>query len=277
MALHRVGFRFGEHVELEEIPVGEQRSGHNAIQTAAEVIMALAAVFALFTQSKDSRLAWALVSVIVLVFALMYGGRVRRFFRVRMFQARRDKIARAQHRELHGFVKQFSQFSNSGDSSNLRYIVFGALGNSPEKCAEVMPPDYMHDLCQFLVQDFERRSDNEREFLLWVQKMYGYIASYNKEYVIEPFRKMRMKRWLPTVFVSTGNQGKAPEAIGLVPEAVTWIESLAPMYRENTERQIEDFRERWVGFLDDVKKWVEKMNDTFGVKMPSYFERPQKL
>lgn len=264
MALHRLGF--GQHVELEEIPIGQQRSGHNAIQTAAEVVMALAAVFALFTQSRDSRLAWALVSVIVLVFALMYGSRVLGFLRIRMFQARRDKMARAQHPELLRFVKQFSQFSNSGDSSNLRYIVFSALGNSPEKCAEVMPPDYMHDLCQFLVQDFETCSKNVREFLLAVQKIYGYIASYNKEYVIGPFRKMRTEQWQPPA-----------GSMGLVPDTVKWIESLPPMYRENTERQIEDFRERWVGFLDDVKKWIEKTNDTFGVKMPSYFERPQKL
>lgn len=265
MALHGLGFGFGQDVEPEEIPVGEQGSGHNAIQTAAEVIMALAAVFALFIQSKDSRLAWALVSVIVLVFALMYGGRVLRFFGVRMLQARRDKMARAQYQDLLGFARRFAQFNRSGDWTNLPQIVFNACGNNPEKCAQIMPPDYMHDLCPYLVQDLETHPRNAQQFLLAVQKFYAYTASCNKEYVIEPLRKMRARQWHP-----------APPS-ELVPEPVTWIESLAPMYKGNTERQIEDFRERWATFLDDVTKWLDKMNESFGTNMHTYFERPQKL
>jgi len=42
-------------------------------------------------------------------------------------------------------------------------------------------------------------------------------------------------------------------------------------------RQIEDFRERWAGFLDDMKKWLEKTSESFGAQLPVYFERPQKL
>ncbi len=264
MALHRLGFGFGQHVELETLqPVKQQWGGHAATQTAAAVVGALATVMAAVKGSTT--LAWGLAAFMLLTMILVGGNRALTFFRVRRFQARRDKMARAQHLELLGSVKQFARFVNSGDYSNLRNIIFNACGNSPEKCAQLCPPDYMHDLCPFLVQDFDTRSENEREFLLAIQKFYGYIASYNKEYVIEPMRRMRMKQWPPA------------SASGLVPEHVTWIESLPPNYRENAERQIEDFRERWAGFLDNTKQWIEKVGELFGTQLPSWFERPQKL
>src|SRR6266404_4253235 len=149
-------------------------------------------------------------------------------------------IRRAQNPELLRFARRFAQFANAGDCSNLRYIVANAYGNDPDKCAAVCPPDYMRELCPFFVQDLATRpSDNEHQFLLEIQKWYGVIASYNNNYVLEPFRKMRTKRWFPG-----GN------ASDLVPDTVTWIESLPANNREYVGRQIEDFRERWAGFLD---------------------------
>jgi len=270
--LPRIGIELNpiSEADLQSVK-NRQWGGHAAAQTMAAIVMALAAVFAVIFQSKgDPKFAWTLVGLIALVLlvsALMYANHVLAFFRVRKVRAARDRAAREQHAELLRLARRFAQFANAGDCSNLRYIVANAYGNDPDKSAQVCPPDYMKELCPFFVQDLATRPpENEVQFLLEIQKWYGVIASYNNNYVLEPFRKMRMKRWFPA--------GNAPD---LVPDTVTWIESLPANNREYVGRQIEDFRERWAGFLDDMNQWLEKTNETFGATLPTYFERPQKL
>lgn len=126
----------------------------------------------------------------------------------------------------------------------------------------------MRELSPYFLQHFEKRPpENETQFLLAAQELYGFIASYNNNYVLEPLRKMRTKQWLATSTVK----------LDLVPEPVVWIESLPENWRQNIERQVEDFRERWASFLDDTTQWLDETGEPFGVKLPSYFERPQKL
>jgi len=57
----------------------------------------------------------------------------------------------------------------------------------------------------------------------------------------------------------------------------TWLASLPPTYGDAARPKIEDFRERWVRFLDDVKEWIERVGEELGQPLPSYFERPQRL
>jgi len=249
----------------------QQWGGHTAAQTISAIVMASAAVFAVVFQSKgDPKFAWSLVALIALILlasALMYANQVLAFFRVRRVQAARDKVAREQRSELLRLARRFAQFANSGDWSNLRYIVANAYGNNPDKCAMICPPDYMRDLCPFFIQHLETRSpENEHQFLLAIQEWYGVIASYNNNYVLEPLRKMRLKQWFA-----------ADNTSQLMPDAVSWIESLPVNHQGIVERQIEDFRERWAGFLDDMKKWLEKSGELFSAALPTYFERPQKL
>jgi hypothetical protein len=267
MALPRIGVGLGQVSEVQSREWG----GHTAAQTMSAIVMALAAVFAVIFQSKgDPKFAWSLVALIALVLlasALMYTNRVLAFFKVRRLLAARNRMVREQSPELLRLARSFAQFANSGDWSNLRYIVFNAYGNNPDKCATLCPPDYMRDLCQFFLQHLETRPpENEGQFLLAIQEWYGIVASYNNNYVLEPLRKMRLKQWSPAGNVSE-----------LVPDAVTWVESLPVNHQGIVGRQIEDFRERWAGFLDDMKKWLEKTSDAFGTPLPTYFERPQKL
>jgi hypothetical protein len=188
----------------------------------------------------------------------------------------RNNAARAQHAELLRFARRFAQFTNSGDPSNIWHIIHSSCVNDFEKAEEICPPDYMKDLFPLFNQHLETRpSENEAHFLLAAQELYGLIASYNREYVSEPFRRMRMKRWTianPSVLhAALGNANPANPNLG------PWLYSLPLSYQENAGRQIEDFRERWASFLDDMKQWLESVNESFGVGLPKYFERPQKL
>jgi len=236
------------------------------IQTTAAIVVALAAVFAVVAQSKDNpKLAGALVVLSLVVVGLAFGSRMIAFFQVRRVRAVRDKAARAQHSELLRFARRFAQFTNTGDYTNIRPIIFSLCGNNAEKCAELCPPDYMRDLFPLFVQHLEARpSENESQFLLAAQELYGIVASYNRHYVTEPFERMRMKRW-------------AIPHSSLVPELGPWLASLPLGHQDSAGRQIEDSRERWVRFLDDMKQWLEEVNQSFGANLPVWFERPHKL
>ncbi len=137
MALPRIGVGLGH---ISEVQPKQQWGGHTAAQTAAAIVMALAAVFAVLTQSKDPKLSWSLAALILFTLAVMYGNRALALFQVRRVQAARDRVAR-EHLipELLRLARRFAQFANSGDWSNLRYIVFNAYGNDPDKVRDGMP------------------------------------------------------------------------------------------------------------------------------------------
>ncbi len=65
-----------------------------------------------------------------------------------------------------------------------------------EKAAEVCPPDFIKDVFPIFVQQLETRPpQNAKQYLLAVEEFYALIALFNREYVSEPFRRMRLKRW----------------------------------------------------------------------------------
>lgn len=64
---------------------------------------------------------------------------------------------------------------------------------------------------------------------------------------------------------------------GLI-ELGPWLTSLAPHQQSQAEAQIEDFRERWASYLDDLQPFLEKLNESLcGGSVPAYLERPKKL
>src|SRR5258706_11670761 len=137
------------------------------IQTTAAIVVALATVFAVIVQSKDSpKFAWALVVLSLLVLALTFASRVIAFFTIRRVRATRDKAARAQHSELVRFARRFAQFTSSNDHTNIRNIILSSCNHDPQKCAELRPPDYMSDLYPFFLQHLQTHvPENERQFV----------------------------------------------------------------------------------------------------------------
>ena len=254
---------------LVRLPVLEQWSKHDVVQTTATVVMALATVFTVIAQGS-TRIAWALVSLTLLTLVIVFGGRIFSLWHSRRARAARNRVAQTQHAELLRFARYFGQFTNSGDPSNIRNIVFSACGNNVEKCEEVCPPDYMRDLSPLFIQHLETRPpENESQFFLAVQELYGLVASYNRYYVIEPFHRMRSNRW--AAFGSTETPAD------FVPDFVPWVASLPQSQQASVDREIGDFRERWVSFRDDFCQWIEGVNQIFATTLPCYLERPHKL
>jgi hypothetical protein len=254
-------------------------SPHVALQTSATVIGALATVFALvLAQAKDNpKIVWTLVVVAALSFLAIIEPFVRRlmaFIQTRRVRRIRDEAARAEHAELMTFVRRLEPFTDSDHPNNIWHIIHSSYANDFEKAERVCPTDYMKDLFPLFARQLETHPpENEKQFLRATEDLCLLIASYNRNYVSESFRRMREKRWelSPIVDSSRGTSQPANPSHG------TWLASLPTHYQESVERRIEEFREVWVVFLDDMKKWLEHVNETFGVSLSTYFERPQKL
>ncbi len=172
------------------------------------------------------------------------------------------------------FVRRFAPFTNSDHPNNIWHIIHSSSSNDFEKAERVCSTDYMKDLFPLFARQLETHPpENEEQFLRATEDLSLLIASYNLNYVSQSFRRMREKKWAipPTVDRLTGHSTPSNPSLG------PWLASLPTHYQEPAGRQIEEFRERWAGFLDDMTKWLERINDTFGTSLSTYFERPQKL
>ena len=182
---------------FEKQPEVQPRSTHNVVQTLAPVITALSAVAAAIATSKDRTVAWVLVGVCLLAVLVMIWPFIRHRREVvknRKRQTAKDHAARGRHQELLRFATRFGKFTNAGDPNNILHIIQNSCANDMEKAAKICPPDYMRDLFPVFIQQLETRPpENERQFLLAVQELRIFVASYNSEYVSEPLRKMRTK------------------------------------------------------------------------------------
>ncbi|VVB53006.1 Uncharacterised protein [uncultured archaeon] len=265
-----------DFLEQTEKPSG---SVHSKIQSAAAVVTCIAAVAAAISASKDRTIAWILIAicaVAVLVMLFPFIQSTVASAKKRKRQAAKNVAAKSKYSELVSLAKRFGTFTNTGDPSNILLIIQNSCANDTDKYSEICPPDYMKDVFPIFLQHLETRPpENEAQFLLSIQELYALVASYTREYVSEPFRKMRLKKW------PLQNPSVLHEAMGTAnpsnPKLGPWLYSLPPHYRESAEAQIEDFRERWASFQDDMKKWMVGINESFGTTLHTYFERPKKL
>lgn len=227
-------------------------------QAAASVVIALTAVFSVIAQSADNPVfAWALIALALLVLLSVFFGRVTRWGRDKIHQARRNRVARQQWPEFLRLAKRFGKFVSREDSSNLRQILFDLCGNNNTKLSKLCPPDYLNDFYELFFARYEAApAKDEQAFSLAVDELNSMVSSYNKNYVLEPLRRLKEDKLL--------------------------FEQCTAGYRERVEQEIEGFRERWVRFLDDFKEFLDKANndlqyDPYHEALGTYFERPAKL
>ncbi len=197
-----------------------------------------------------------------------------RFFRAARLRAHRNRFARTQFPELLLLVKRFAQLADPKDGRNIRNVLFSGCGNDQSEFDKLCSPDYLKDIFpHFLGRLAQSHPRNEAEFCNFVKEFYSLAASYNNNYALEPLRKMKSRLWL--LPLSPSNPAKQ-----LVegPKFVPWLASLPEQHRTSVEKQIEDFRERWVSYLDDLILFLEKLKDSLGSsRIDVYFERPSKL
>jgi hypothetical protein len=266
---------------LQNSQVEPTGSPHNTLQTIAAIVVALATVFSVFTQAQNNpKLAVGLVALSIITMLVIGGGplvaRKIKSARIGRVQATRNIVAIGEYDELLRLARQFGKFARSQDPTNILQIIHSSCGNNSEKAAEICPADYISSVFPVFLQQLETHpAENETQLLQAATQLHVVIACFNRDYVSEPFRRMRAKRW------TIANPSVVHEALGNTnpgnPNQSNWLLSLPPQYQENAARQIEDFRERWANFLDEVTQWLEHINETFGSNLATWLERPQKL
>lgn len=226
-------------------------------ETVWLAVAAIASVFLAVTQGLSHPVfAGAFLLLIAIAIAFVCYPPVAAWNRTRRMHARRNRVARKAWPAFLRFEKRFAEFINNNDSRNLRTVINGMCGQQNEQLEKICPPDYINVFYPLLSSRHAAvQGARELEFRLAVSELVGMVASYNSEYVLRPLKRL----------VSS------PQFTQLIPDN-----------KKHREGEIEEFRERWARFLDDLTEFVAERNNDFGYEpyheaMHAYFERPKKL
>lgn len=226
-------------------------------ETVALVITALATVFSVVTQGKERPVyATILVAVALLAAASVFYAPVMAFGRKRIQRTRRNRAALKLWPEFLRLEKRFGNFLNKDDSGNLRGILSELCNRNPDDLAKLCPPDYLNDFCPLLTRRHgEMNHRREHDLFLAMSEFRMMVASYTDDYALGPLKRLKNGQLLA---------------------------QLPAHSKQHYEEGIEDFRERWVGFLDAFKEFLEKANNDIGYEpyheaISTYFERPKKF
>lgn len=271
--------------ELFDLP---SETGAPKGKTPWEIINTiLASVVALSTLlfaawDKHPRLSVLLLVLAFLLVASAFGKNVVHWYQQSRARSRRNRFARSQFPELVEFAKRFGKFVGSGDGKNLRNILFSGCGNNTGDFDKLcMREDFLDEIWPYFFTRLQRsRSKDEAEFCNTVRELYMLVSSYNRSYVLDPLKRIDDKVWPPAG--KTGAQAS---------EMVPWLTSLPEHNRASVKKQIKEFQQRWLRYLDDFVLFLDRIGGSFNCPrlvsdkpsfsdsghISSYFERPALL
>lgn len=230
---------------------------HSRWDTVALIVAALAAVFSAVTQAQSHPVyAVAFLVLVAISVAFLCYRPVAAWILNRKLHMLRNGLARKAWPEVLRFEKRFAEFINNNDPRNLRTIINDIGGRNDEELFKLCPPDYVNIFYPLLSsRHLLAKHVRELDFRISVNELIAMIASYNMEYVLKPMKRLKDN----------------PR-----------FTQLAPNDKQYREGAIEDFRERWVRFLDDLTEFVAARNNDFAYEpyhqaIPAFFERPKTL
>jgi len=221
------------------------------------VITALATVFSVVTQGKEKPgYAAILVAVALLAAVSVFYAPVMAFGRKSIQRTRRNRAAHKLWPDFRLLEKRFTHFLNKDDPGNLRNILSEVCNRNPDDLIKLCPPDYLNDFCPPLTtRHAEMNHGRERDLFLAMSEFRMMVASYNEDYVLGPLKRVRSGQLLAEFPAHS---------------------------KQHYQERIEDFRERWAGFLDNCKEFLEKANsdldyEPYHEAISTCFERPKKF
>src|SRR5260370_23557474 len=199
------------------------------------VVTALAAPAGLITQWKGNRLLAFMLAAIALVAAVSTFYRpLAAWTRKYLRNLRRNRIARRSWQEVLRVEKRFGAFLNENDTVNLRSIISEICGKNPEEVAKVCGPDYLTDYYGLIhMRHLKESLKAHAAFRAALAELHQMVCSYNRDYVLDPFRRLN---------------------------GIPVLGQLQPNAREHYKERTKQFRERWVRFLDDFTEFLDKTN-----------------
>lgn len=273
-----VGYEFFALSSETDAPKG--KPPWEIINTILASLVALSTLL-LAPWDKHPRLSVVLLVVAFLLVTLAFGKIVVRWYQTARAQRRRNRFARAQFPELAEFAKRFGKFVDSGDGKNLRNVLFYGCGNNQDDFDKLCTRDHLDEIWPHFFTRLQRsRSRDEVAFCNTVRELCTLVTSYNTSYVIDPLKRIDTKLWPPAG--KTGAQAS---------ELVPWLASMPEHHRTSVKKQMKEFQQRWLRFLDDFVLFLDRIKDSLNCprmisdkptfsdsgQISSYFERPTLL
>jgi len=229
----------------------------NPWQVISSVVAALVAVASLITQWKGHKLlAFMLVAIALFVIISAFYQPLATRTRNYLQNLRRNRVARRSWQEFLRVEKRFGTFLNENDTLNLRNIISEICSRNPDEVSKIGGPNYLNEYYGLIyMRHLEKPARTNTAFHLALTELHQMICSYNRDYVLDPLRRLN---------------GNPPLGQRLQPQA--WEH-----YQERTKQ----FRERWVRFLDDFKEFADKTNHDlrydYHEAIGTHFEYPKHL
>jgi len=243
----------GASLELEP---QDKPTPPNPWQVISWVVTAIVATASLITQWKGNRLlAYILVAVAVVAAISTFYRPLAVSTRKYLQSLRRNRVARRSWQEFLRVEKRFGAFLNENDTLNLRNIISEIHGRNPDEVSKVCGPDYLNDYYGLIhMRHLKKPARTNTAFHLALTELHQMTCSYNRDYVLDPFRRLN---------------GSAV------------LGQLQPHARDHYQERAKQFREGWVRFLDDFKEFLDKTNHDLRYDhheaIGTYFEYPKPL
>jgi hypothetical protein len=219
------------------------------ISAVCSVITALAAFLSYFSHMREHFVfAWIFLFVVIIGVAANLYRPAKSWLRKNYLRLRRNRIAIKCWPTLQAFERRLADFINCDRIDNIQSILKDICGHNLNIISNLCYQDYLPPLFSLV---YERHKNlqmrKESDFRFAIRELYELISSYNSNYVLTPLEKLRSPEW--------------KERVGV-----------------EQKRIIEDFRERWVRFLEDYQHSAQDLNHEFGESIfGCYFNRPKQL
>jgi len=243
------------------------------LEKALGSLVAVLAILSFMFQWKQIPLLPIILgSTALLVAASVFSPSVLGYVRSAKIKTQRNRFVRSQAPEFRQLVRRFAKFADPKDGTNLWNVIYYGCSTKGDESDfnRLCTADYFKSVFPLFTERLDRMSlQNEAEFVDAVKEFHTLAASYNQNYVIEPLKRMNTKQWLDA------NSSEGLE--GLVPKLGPWLSSFTHAgIRATVETGIEDFRERWAGYLEVLQPYLENLKHHLGPHIPTFFERPKK-
>jgi len=253
MLSHRHLVGTGTSLDFEP---ADRRTPPNPWQIISAIVAALAAVFSAIAHWQQSRsIAFILGVAALLVAASVFYRPMAATIRVRVRNMRRHRVARRSWQEFLRIEKRFEDFLNAQDTINLRNIISDVCGRNEDEVSKLCGPEYLGDYYGLIrMRHLKNPASTNTAFHLALTELHQMVFSYNRNYVLDPFRRLN---------------------------GSPVLEQLQTHARESYQERMKQFRERWVRFLDDLKEFLDKTNHDlqydYREAIGTYFEYPKTL
>lgn len=214
------------------------------LETISKIFTILASISVIISVFVKEAPSWLLYVgiVLIIIFSLIP---IYPKIKSRIDHVKKNRLAKKYFYEFRDLVDRFSNYVNP-NRTNIPYLLKSIINAQSKDYEQISLPSTNNILAIFnpfreLVKNFNGKKD---DLILLIKMFYGIVDMYNKDYVCYP---------------------------------VTQIKNKKKEIKEDDRDKYKEQKHTYTLFLEDCKKFGEKINKIFGEDTGRYFEFPKDL